>query len=199
MNADGVSPSPGEARSLDPEAWVDHHGDALYRYALLRLRDPELASELVQETFLHAYRGRESYGGRASERTWLASILRHKLIDHFRRSGREAAGPGDEGIFDRAGRWRAMPGGWGANPAAEMERREFWACFEGCLARLPSNIADTFLLREVEDCGADDICEALQITPTNMHTRLYRARLFLQECLGSRWFGADRPKKRGRG
>lgn len=180
---------------------MDRHGDALYRYASMRLRDPEVAAELVQETFLQAYRGREAYSGRASERTWLVSILRHKLIDHQRRAGREEptdpAALGDERIFDKAGRWLSMPGRWGANPSAEMERREFWSCFETCLSRLPSNVADAFLLRELEDCGANDVCNVLQITPANLHTRLYRARMLLRDCLGHRWFGVARSKKRG--
>ena len=79
----GATPPPSnESRSLDPDAWVDRHGDALYRYGLMRLGDPEVAAELVQETFLQAYRGRSAYRGQASERTWLVAILRHKLIDH---------------------------------------------------------------------------------------------------------------------
>jgi RNA polymerase sigma-70 factor (ECF subfamily) len=203
MRSDASISPTDESRSLDPEAWVDRHGDALYRYASMRLLDPEVAAELVQETFLQAYRGRDRYRGRASERTWLVSILRHKLIDHLRRSGREEPNDpdelGDERIFDRAGRWLSMPGRWGADPAAELERREFWSCFETCLSRLPSNVADAFLLRELEDCGANDICEELEITPANLHTRLYRARLLLRDCLGRRWFGAARSKKRGAG
>jgi RNA polymerase sigma-70 factor (ECF subfamily) len=203
LQSDDSTPPRDDSRSLDPEAWVDRHGDALYRYALLRLRDPEVASEMVQETFLQAYRGRGAYKGRASERTWLVSILRHKMIDHLRRTGRETPTEtddlGDERIFDRAGRWLSMPGRWGTNPGAEMERREFWSCFEGCLARLPSNVADAFLLRELEDCEVNDVCDVLQITPANLHTRLYRARLLLRDCLGHRWFGAARSEKRGGG
>jgi RNA polymerase sigma-70 factor (TIGR02943 family) len=200
-HSDASTLRPGESRSIDPEAWVDRHGDALYRYALMRLRDPEMAAELVQEAFLHAFRGRGAFDGRSSERTWLVSILRHKLIDYLRKSGREKSidpdGLGDERIFDRAGRWLSMPGRWEGNPGEDMERREFWSCFEDCLSRLPSNVSDAFLLRELEDCGADDVCEVLQITPANLHTRLYRARLLLRDCLGRRWFGAAPSKNRG--
>ena len=42
--------------AADPEGWVDRHGDGLYRYALLRLRSPDLAADVVQETFLEALR-----------------------------------------------------------------------------------------------------------------------------------------------
>jgi RNA polymerase sigma-70 factor (TIGR02943 family) len=198
---DAAASTPDNPRSLDPEAWVDRHGDALYRYAMMRLHDADLASELVQETFLQAYRGRATFSGRASERTWLISILRHKIVDHLRRSGREEQtdpdGLGDERIFDRAGRWISTPAKWSGNPVEDMERGEFWACLHGCLSRLPSNIADAFLLRELEDCDADDVCKVLEITPANLHTRLYRARMLLRDCLGRRWFGASNSKERG--
>jgi len=67
---------------------VDRHGDVLYRYALLRLRSPDVAADVVQETFLEALRARGSFAGRSTERTWLVGILKHKVVDHFRRSGR---------------------------------------------------------------------------------------------------------------
>src|SRR3954462_8889903 len=75
--------------AIDPERWVEAHGDCLYRYALLRVRRPEVAEDLVQETFLAAVRTQGSYRGQASVRSWLCGILKHKLCDHFRKLGRE--------------------------------------------------------------------------------------------------------------
>jgi RNA polymerase sigma-70 factor (ECF subfamily) len=72
-----------------PEEWLDAHGDALYRYALLRLRDAHNAEEAVQETFLAALQARERFAGGASVRTWLIGILKHKIMDQFRRELRE--------------------------------------------------------------------------------------------------------------
>src|SRR6266566_1981692 len=71
--------------------WVDDHGECLYRYALVRVRKLEVAEDLVQETFLAAARGYEKFGGRSSERSWLVGILKNKIIDHFRRLGRETS------------------------------------------------------------------------------------------------------------
>jgi RNA polymerase sigma-70 factor, ECF subfamily len=195
-----LSPT-GEPPGLDPEGWVDRHGDAMFRFAMLRLRDSEAAAEVVQESFLHAFRSRASYSGRASERTWLVSILRNKIVDHFRRSGREPSTVSDEHLdepsFDGRGNWRAMPARWSGHPSDDVEREEFWASFGACLSGLPSNIADAFLLREVEDLGAEDVCELLRITPVNLHTRLYRARMQLRECLERNWFGTPNSRKRG--
>jgi RNA polymerase sigma-70 factor (ECF subfamily) len=71
--------------------WVDDHGECLYRYALVRVRRPEVAEDLVQEALLAAVRGYEKFGGRSSERSWLVGILKNKIVDHFRKLGRETS------------------------------------------------------------------------------------------------------------
>ena len=59
----------GDVEQVDPEGWVDRHGDSLYRYAFLRLRAPDLAADVVQETFLEALAPvNHSPHGRRSER-----------------------------------------------------------------------------------------------------------------------------------
>ena len=66
--------------STDPEAWLSLHGDALYGYAVLRVREPALAEDLVQETLLAALSARERYQGQASERSWLVGILKNSVL-----------------------------------------------------------------------------------------------------------------------
>jgi RNA polymerase sigma-70 factor (TIGR02943 family) len=179
-----------------PEAWVDRHGDCLYRYALLRLRAPDLAADVVQETFLEALRARGSFAGRSSERTWLVGILRHKILDHFRRAGREAAAGNDtprdaedDPAFDRRGRWKVGPAPWSGDPSREIETREFWDVFGRCLSKLPPGLADAFFLRELDGLGAEEVQRRLGITPANLWARLHRARSQLRRCLESGWFG----------
>jgi RNA polymerase sigma-70 factor (ECF subfamily) len=185
-----------DVQSADPEAWVDRYGDSLYRYALLRLRAPDLAADVVQETFLEALRARHSFAGRSSERTWLIGILRHKIIDQLRRSARDGpltngAPPGapDVGPFDDLGHWRVGPRPWPGDPGRELESREFWDVFGRCLDGLPRGLADAFFLREIDGLGADEVQRTLGITPANLWKRLHRARMLLRQCLESAWFG----------
>jgi len=185
-----------ETRDGDPEGWLGRHGDGLYRYALLRLRSPELAADIVQETFLQALHARDSFAGRSSERGWLVGILKHKIVDHFRRAGRQASaihgGAAGEGMppeFDRRGRWRVGPASWAGDPARDLEAREFWDIFAGCLAKLPAGTADAFFLRELDGLSAEEVQEHLGITPANLWTRLHRARSLLRLCLETGWFG----------
>src|SRR5690349_10462002 len=75
--------------NIDPTAWVDEHGDYLFRYALIRLRDQERAEDAVQEALLAALQHLDSYSGRSTERTWLTGILKHKIIDQIRKACKE--------------------------------------------------------------------------------------------------------------
>lgn len=176
----------------DPERWVDRHGDGLYRYALLRLRSPDLAADAVQETFMEALRCRAAYAGRSSERTWLVGILRHKVIDQLRRSGRESPLEDDEenrSFFNRSGHWRLAPKRWADAPADALETGEFWEVLNRCLSRLPDGVASAFLLRELDGLEASQVQETLGITPANFWKRLHRARELLRRCLEIGWFG----------
>ncbi len=177
-------------RLLDPSTWVDRHGDALYRYARSRLRGEDAAADLVQEAFLHALRSRESFLGHSSERTWLVGILRHKILDRYRKAVGETTTSLDAAeFFDDRGFWRRGPSD---DPAAGLERGEFWRGLEHCRASLPSGLAAAFTLRELDGLSSDSICELLGITPANLWTRLHRARLLLKACLERHGYGEGR-------
>jgi len=187
------------AMTIDPARWVDDHGDALYGFAMLRLRDADLAAEVVQETFLEALRGRAGFRGDSSERTWLVGILKHKILDQFRsRARRERGVGGDEPgesieamFFDEKGGWKAaVPDRFGP-PDGALGRAEFWATFRACLAELPKTYADAFTLCELDGLSGAEACKILAITPTNLWARLHRARLLLRRTLGDRGFGRD--------
>ena len=185
-----------------PERWVDEHGGALFRYALLRLRDEHQAEELVQETFLAALQAQGRFSGGSSVRTWLIGILKHKILDQFRREAREVS-LNDAGFdvdeddslmedsFAADGHWRASLADWG-NPEQMLENGQFWAIMQYCLDRLPKRLARLFMLREVLEEGTEEICKDLAITPTNLWTMLYRARLGLRQCLDKNWVGEAR-------
>lgn len=189
-----------------PEQWLDEHGAALYRYALTHLRDEHKAEEAVQETLLAALQARDRFTGGSSPRTWLIGILKHKIIDQFRRAAREAPLEDPdridaedlaaaEGCFAPDGHWDTPPAHWG-DPVRALEGTQFWTILQRCLDALPGRLARLFLLREIMEEDTDSICQELAITPTNLWTMLYRARMRLRDCLDSQWVGAVNP---GRG
>jgi RNA polymerase sigma-70 factor (ECF subfamily) len=168
----------------------------LYRYALLRIHSPDLAADLVQETFVEALRSRSTFAGRSTERTWLIGILRHKIGDQIRGSRRSPAGANglvhdgsDQSPFDRHGHWRVRPAAWPGDPCLELQTREFWEVFGRCLSKLPKGIADAFFLRELDGMTAEEVQQALGISAANCWKRLHRARILLRACLEKCWFG----------
>ena len=180
---------------------IQRHRPYLLRYALLQLRDRELAQDVVQETLLAALEGRARFSGKSSPRTWLTGILKQKIIDAIRRKTREQpASSGDEeaaessaadAAFKGDGHWQQMPANWG-NPEHALENRRFWEIFELCSRLMPERTARVFMLREVMGLTTDEICQELAITPTNLWVMLHRARLSLRECLEIKWFGGAR-------
>ena len=195
-----VEQSQSSSRDTDPSAWVDDHGDAMFRFAVLRVRDPELAEELVQESFVAALAARKDFAADSSLRTWLIAILRRKLADHFRRAARERTRRddpveplGEDGPFDQRGIWKTNPLRWPiGDPGRPLEKREFWAVFHDCMSKLPATWADTFRLREIESLSGQEVCLALGISATNLWARLYRARMSLRRCLEDNWFGPEK-------
>jgi RNA polymerase sigma-70 factor (ECF subfamily) len=162
---------------------------------LLRLRDRDLAEEAVQETFLAALKARHTFSGRSSERTWLVGILKHKVVDHFRKLSREPFAETveqEEGSFIEEGEWRGHwragdgPLDWGPVP----DRKAFWEVLDACLLKLPPRLADAFTLREIDGLSGEEVCKVLRVTPTNLWVMLHRCRAQLRRCLEVNWFGS---------
>ena len=180
----------------DPATWVDRHGDFLFRFALSRLGNRTAAEDMVQETFLAALRARGDFSGKSAERTWFVGILKHKIVDHLRRQGRErpvsavnSSGEMGDELFDKSGWWQVKPANWPADPGEVLETKEFWEAFRHCLENLPQRLSTVFSLREMDELPTDEVCEALKVTPGNLGVLLYRARMGLRRCLEINWFG----------
>ena len=177
----------------DPKEWVVLHGDYLFRWARFRTRDTRIAEDLVQETFLAALQARDRYQGRSSERTWLAGILKHKIMNYFYKASREKPvqydgqmTDGSENPFNDQGNWQSPaigPREWTGDPSQILERKEFWDVLTRCLAELPPRLAQAFSLRELDDLDSKEICKILNVSATNLGVMLYRARSRLRRCL----------------
>ena len=177
--------------------WLTEHGDYLYRFALVRLRDPHLAEDAVQETLLAAIQN-QTYAGKSAPRTWLTGILKHKIIDLIRRQMREQPLEHEEDLPEEPGmdeffagdnrHWSEKPQPWGT-PESELEQKQFLAILQQCMDRLPKKLASLFVLREVQECQTEEICKELEISSTNAWVMLYRARMGLRKCLELHWLG----------
>ena len=184
---------------LDPERWVDEHGDALYRYARARLRDVSAAEDAVQETLLAAFRSRDRFTGDYPIRAWLLGILRHKIVDHIRKSFREipvADLQDAETEYDwhvkLFGVPREKPHPWRFDPRSAFEQKEFLAVFTDCLNGLKQQQHAAFVLKELEGQSTEEICNELKVTPNHLWVILHRARGQLKTCLEKNWMEATK-------
>jgi len=181
---------------LDPAIWLDQHGDALFRYAVGRVSDRSVAEDLVQETLLAAINAADSFRAGSTERTWLIGILRHKILDFFRRTARErklqqdwsALSVGGGQDFDEQGNWKVTVSEW-ISPEKSLEKTEFWQVFNGCLDALPEQLRTLFALRELEGLDSDALIKTLDISSkNNLWVMLSRARQRIRHCLQTGWF-----------
>ena len=197
------SSTTSDRTTCDPTNWVAAHGDALLRFALARIDNLDIAEDLVQETFLAAWRARESFDRRSSFRTWLVGILRRKIADHYRRRGREpkrVESHDDDSMgklsgFDAHGSWLAAAPDWNQSPQELVENTEFWDVLARCISAAPSHLAVAFRLRELDLVPVEEICERLDITRKHLSVRLHRARLALRGCLESHWYQKHRSDR----
>lgn len=190
MDEAGTTPD----ATREPTEWVEAYGDYLYRYAFSRLRDGNAAEEAVQETFLAGIRFIDQFSGDGSQRAWLLGILKRKIVDHVRQRTRyDRDGAGDDNpdftgdLFDAKGFWKPGAAPWSNSPDSPLEAEELWAIVRKCLETLPKGQADVFVLSVMEELAGEEICNELEITPSNLWVRLHRARLGLARCVGSRW------------
>ena len=194
----GSRDSPG-SRS-DAARWLDEHGDALYRYARAPRLSPRAgggpcAGDLARGASVARPVPEPLVGP-----TWLLSILRHKIVDHYRRGEprRQQAEPEEpvdsqpitSRFFTEDGFWSEPPSRW-KSPEQALLDDEFWrvaatAAWATCRTRWPS----AFMLRELEQIDMEELCAMLDLSPGNLRVRLHRARLLLRDCLEKRWFGS---------
>lgn len=180
----------------DPETWLNEHGDYLFGFAMSKLRDKALAEDMVQETLVSAISAMDRYQATAAVRTWLTTILRHKIVDFWRSQGRETVatdlmGAMDEDasmddFFDHAGRWADMPNQY-PDPDAALESKQFWQIFEHCASRLKPQQAEIFLAREVHGMGNEEISQSHAISMSNVFVLMHRARIAMGKCLEIHW------------
>jgi len=176
----------------EPQRWLDEHGNALYSFAMLHLRDPHCAEDAVQESLLAAIQAWPQFRGGCTVRSWLIGILKHKILDEFRRQRREPSrhndseqadqGDMDDADFVADGHWREATADWG-DPECCLNDERFWAIIERCIAALPPRAARIMVLRELWEMDTEAVCKELQLTPSNLWTSLHRTRLRMRQCL----------------
>ena len=162
---------------------VEMHAPAIYRLALRMMGgDVDEAEDVMQETFLNAFRTIESFQGRAGLATWLYRIASNAALMRLRKRQPFFVSidvPVDEEpetaptqLFD-----------WCCLPEEDFATAEAQGEMEQAIATLPPTLRSVFVLRELEGLSTEETAQALALTPANVKVRLHRARLWLRERL----------------
>ena len=125
----------------------------------------------------------------------MVGILKHKIIDHYRKSQREISSDEleirdvpEEQYFDRKGTWKVSPNEWLTDPTKAYQQKEFFSVLHNCMQKLPKKQLIAFEMRELQGASAEEICKEINVSSTNLWVIIYRARTQLKKCLELNWF-----------
>ncbi len=173
--------------------WVGKYTNDLYSWAIHKVTDPELAKDLVQDTFLAAAEKLTSFKGDSSPKTWLISILNYKIIDVYRKKVNNPVEKDDQTLsnfFDVNGTWyhSKKPADWHHEEKNLLDDDEFQKILKECLDALPEQWIMCVKLKYLMNKKGEDICQELELAPTNYWQIIHRAKLQLRECVEVNWF-----------
>ena len=179
---------------INPNKWIDLYSDYLFNFTITRVKDRETAQDLVQETFFAGLKSMKNFKGQASERTWLISILKRKIIDHYRKinSNKGKAEVRMNLNFDgeNEGDWLEQRVADSYDKTAEnnLENTELGLAIHNCISKLPSKQAQVFKMKTLLGYDTETICNELGITASNLWVLIHRARTSLASCMEKNWF-----------
>ncbi len=173
--------------------WVETYVTELFNWAYYKVSDTDLAKDLVQDTFLAAAEKIESFKSESSPKTWLFSILNHKIIDYYRKKVHQPLSIEKSNFlnfFDTDGGWKPdkKPNDWHEEENHLLDDSGFQEVLKKCLDALPDKWSTCVKLKYLMDKSGEEICQELDIAPTNLWQIIHRAKLQLRDCVENNWF-----------
>ena len=173
--------------------WVDSYTQPLVNWAFHKVSDAEIAKDLVQDTFLAAAEKIDGFKGESSPKTWLFSILNYKIIDHYRKKVKQPQRMDNqsfENFFTSDGEWKKdkRPGDWSGDGGHLLDNKAFLAVLKTCMDALPEQWSTCVKLKYLMNKKGEEICQEVEISPSNYWQIVHRAKLQLRECVENNWF-----------
>lgn len=173
--------------------WVELYTSELISWALFKISDEELAKDLVQDTFVAAAEKINDFRGESTPKTWLFSILNFKIIDVYRKKAKTPVTSETSTyseFFDEDGNWfkSKRPQTWNDEDTHLLDDQEFQLVLKKCMDALPEKWSACMKFKYLMNKSGEDICQELDITPTNFWQIMHRAKLNLRDCIDKNWF-----------
>lgn len=183
-----------ETQTINTNKWIDKYADYLFNYAIVRVNDSDNAKDLVQDTFFAGLKSAKNFQGKSTERTWLVSILKRKIVDHYRKiNSKKGKAEVRMNFYDdgeNEGNWieERVPQSWNNASEKKIENEELRNQIDACIDNLPEKYALVFRLKTIQEFETEEICKELDITSSNLWVMIHRARTQLRKCMEDNWF-----------
>ena len=163
---------------------VEMYSGRLYRLAMKMLNHPQDAEDILQETFIKAFRHIKNFDGRSSISTWLYRIVTNEALMLLRRKYPETISIEEPDSSSEEQEQEPLQiVDWCCIPEKELLNSEAQVVLDQAVTRLTPSLRAVFLLRDIENLSTQEAAQVLGLTETALKTRLSRARLRLREEL----------------
>lgn len=178
---------------LNPNYWIERYWDRLFYYTIKRVNNPEIAKDIISDTFLAALRSKNSFKGTCSESTYLISILKRKIIDFYRLKNSKKH-QAEILMSDVAQSWS---GNWLEDclhrppeqlPQGIVEIEELQRLITEALSTIKPVHAEIFTLKTLYGIDAKSISKKLNLSRDNIWVVNHRVKKLVREYLKNRGY-----------
>lgn len=167
--------------TLNPNHWVKNHSDYLISYARKRVKCEEKVKDLVQETFIGGLTSSKNFKSDCTERTWLTSILKHKIIDHYRKKNTqrgkiEQVTISHEEYFERHYKDAPIAYDYVSDLDRDEKEIDLNSKIKACLGKLTKQQAQIFEMKYLKEYDSEMISEKMNISRNSVWVSLCRAK-----------------------
>jgi RNA polymerase sigma-70 factor (ECF subfamily) len=189
----GPPPPPPDVAAF--ETLIDRHEEKIYRLAMRFVRNETDAREILQETFLSAWRNLDSFEGKSQFASWLYRVAVNAALMLLRSQKRHPQVAVDDVADETLGEAARTAGpvvgfggdDWSKRPDEQLQSEELRREIQTAVDGLPESQRSVFLLRDVDGLSTEETGELLGLTVPTVKTRLHRARLALRAAI-TRYF-----------
>jgi len=170
---------------------VDQYADALFGFAISRTHNEALAKDLVQETFIKAFQSAGQVREMDNVKSWLFTVLRNKMIDHYRslsgKMEKKTVELDYSVYFDQTDMWHGdkVPSDWLATYDLKKEEdfKRLQEVLDDCIDHLKEVPASVIRMKYLDQMESTEICKLMEISSSNYWVIVHRAKLKLRDCL----------------
>ncbi len=175
------------------KSWVSLYSDYMYSLAFFKTSNKEVAEDLVQETFISAFKAFDTFENRSNAKTWLTSILFNKIAEHFRKVYKTDSKNvvSLDHFFDKSDSWKAeqRPADWQLTDEENLlDNLSFKKILADCIEKLPDKWRSSIIMKFYDEKPSEIVCQELELSSTNYWQILHRSKLQLRKCIESNWF-----------